>query len=279
MAGRELDMLERTAGGIVATVLAGREEPRDVEGAPDGTHDFDIELPNGVRFALEVTSVGDEQRLSLWAAMARQDWLAPSLAHDWVIGVRYSGRGEPGTNIKRLMAAAPSLLAVFEAHGISEVESRSPQAVGTQPEEVANALTSLWGLGATHATAWGRRTGSEAQLLVLPHTGLSGDPSRVSQLVKDAADDNLSKLLAADAAERHLFIWLNASESEAELGLATLPQVLEAPSIPRGIDAVWLATQGMPGYGQANVNRLLLARPPGEWQKLDPSVADRGERA
>ena len=34
----------------------GRDEPRDIDEAPEGTHDFDIDIPDGCRIALEVTA-------------------------------------------------------------------------------------------------------------------------------------------------------------------------------------------------------------------------------
>ena len=60
MAGRNLRADETAAADIVAAYLGGKPEPRDVEGAPDKTHDFDVLLENGERVALEVTAAVDE---------------------------------------------------------------------------------------------------------------------------------------------------------------------------------------------------------------------------
>lgn len=61
MAGRKMDASELAAAEIVAAYLEGRQEPRDVETARDGTHDFDVLLNDGRRVALEVTAAGGSQ--------------------------------------------------------------------------------------------------------------------------------------------------------------------------------------------------------------------------
>ena len=54
----ELSPDEEVAGKIVAHRVGGMPIARDVLGAEDGTHDLDIELPDGRRIPLEVTSSG-----------------------------------------------------------------------------------------------------------------------------------------------------------------------------------------------------------------------------
>ena len=56
---------EIAAAEIVAAYLDGNPEARDVEGAPDKKHDFDVVLRTGQRIALEVTAAVDEARVSL----------------------------------------------------------------------------------------------------------------------------------------------------------------------------------------------------------------------
>ena len=67
----------------VAAFVKGTVEPRDVEGAPDATHDFDIVSRAGQRVALEVTAAADHARLSLDAAAFGKEWTAPTLTNDW----------------------------------------------------------------------------------------------------------------------------------------------------------------------------------------------------
>jgi hypothetical protein len=49
VAGRDLSPLEKAPGEVVARRLSGTYEPRDVAGAPDGTHDLDVVLQDGSR--------------------------------------------------------------------------------------------------------------------------------------------------------------------------------------------------------------------------------------
>jgi hypothetical protein len=65
MAGREPDAFELRAGEIVAALLMGQAVSRDGLGAPDGMHDYDVDLVDGRRVALEVTTATDSDLESL----------------------------------------------------------------------------------------------------------------------------------------------------------------------------------------------------------------------
>ncbi len=75
MAGRKMDASELAAAEIVAAYLEGRQEPRDVVTAPDGTHDFDIVLKDRRRVALEVTAAADHKRIAFDDRAFRTEWL------------------------------------------------------------------------------------------------------------------------------------------------------------------------------------------------------------
>jgi hypothetical protein len=59
---------EIAAADIVATRVGGQAVPRDVPGAPDTTHDFDVQLADGRAIALEVTSAVDPEMVSMRVA-------------------------------------------------------------------------------------------------------------------------------------------------------------------------------------------------------------------
>jgi hypothetical protein len=88
-----------------------------------------------------------------------------------------------------------------------------------------------------------------------------------------AAESNRSKLAAADADERHLFVWMNPSHARAEAA-ASLGHLGDGPQgLPPEIDRVWLATRGVPNFGAIDVAgigvlRLWKVRPPGAWQSI-----------
>lgn len=269
-----MNKLELAAGQFLAKALDGRRVACDIAGAPDGTHDFEIEVSDGPRIALEVTSSADEKVLSLLSAALKREWLGPGLANDWQIGIEHAAAP---IDMRRLMAGAVPILSVFESHGCLDVDIRvSPQhrkpPTGT-PQPVADAMQGLFDLGAILARSLGPRRDVEAKLFVSAHGGASSNHGRVNELVEAAAASNAAKLAAADVDERHLFVWLNASEADAELAISTLGPPPSPPALPPGVDVVWLATQAAPGHGSAGVGRLLRVRPPNGWETLDPSIA------
>lgn len=95
--------------------------------------------------------------------------------------------------------------------------------------------------------------------------GVSSDPSLLNDLVVDRANKKVEKLRAADATERHLFIWMDSTYPSAELAFATLAPP-PAPSIPRDIDEVWLVEP----TGWPNHVRIWRLRQFGEWEVIDP---------
>jgi hypothetical protein len=81
----------------------------------------------------------------------------------------------------------------------------------------------------------------------------------MNRLVAECARKKVVKLAAAAGDERHLFVWLRGSDSDAQLAMTTLPPPDPVPEIPDGIDVVWLAVGGAPGQSPAWLWRL---RPP-----------------
>jgi hypothetical protein len=75
------------------------------------------------------------------------------------------------------------------------------------------------------------------------------------------AGHNIAKLLAADADERHLFLWINASQADAELAMHTGPPPQTPPPLPAGVDVLWVHNES---------GRLWRVRPPAGWEAPDP---------
>lgn len=87
----ELDPDEKAAGEIIAKLLGGKAIPRDVPGADEKTQDLDIELPDGRRFPLEVTSAADGALEALAKLALHTKHEAPTLSQDWWIGLPMDG--------------------------------------------------------------------------------------------------------------------------------------------------------------------------------------------
>ncbi len=229
MPGRAVKPEEVVAGDIVASRLGGEAKPRDIPGAPDATYDFDICLPDGRNIALEVTSAADPELLSMRAAQGRV-WKAPSLSADWWIS--FAG-GSP-VNIKSMLKGLEAHLKVLEEHGVTEVSKYSP-ASGRRSSAVTEATSQILAGRITAARSWNRPApGTPARMLLTPHRGFISDAEQVNPLVARAAEDNAKKLRAADADERHLFVWID--EDKAELAMFTQGPPPTVPDLPAGID-------------------------------------------
>jgi hypothetical protein len=184
MAGRKMRANESAAAEIVAAYLDGKPEPRDVERAPDKTHDFDVVLRTGQRLALEVTAVVDEARVRFDHAAFGKDWIAPTLAHDW--WVVFSRRTvQPSTRVYHLMKQLVPLLEVMERDKVVEIDRdglRTPR--HATRSELLRAHDQFVTLGGSLARSHGpRRSSSGGQVLLSFSHGFSADPGLANALV------------------------------------------------------------------------------------------------
>jgi hypothetical protein len=259
----DLDPGEEAAGEIVAKLLGGTAVPRDVPGADEKTHDLDIKLPDDGRcIALEVTSAADGALEALARLALHTKHEAPTLSQDWWVGLPMDGE----LKVKPLMKGVIPLLETLEAHGVRGVD-RFPRGKPAGSEgEAAEAARGLHALGALHAHALGPpKPGEVAQILTSLAGGAVSSFVSMNDLVVERARKKVEKLIAAGCDERHLFVWLSGSASDAQLAMTTLPPPDSVPEIPEGIDVVWLAV-GVPGRP---VSWLWRLQPPGGWEQID----------
>ena len=264
----ELSPDEEAAGKIVAQHVGGVPVARDVPGAADGTHDLDIELPDGRRIPLEVTSAGDEAIESLCREALGRVWEAPALKHHWWIGLPMDGR----VRVRQLMSKIVPHLEVLDRHGVNEIggalRTKLPADLG---DEAADAAKAVLALGVRRATRIDPPKPREAARVLASLGGPAGSNfDLMNDLVAECAQKKVNKLTAAAGAERHLFVWIRNSASDAELAIATLPPPVATPALPAGIDVVWVATAGVVDrpYG-----KLLRLRPPGAWERISADAA------
>jgi hypothetical protein len=266
MAGREPTAEEVAAADIVVGLLGGSWESRDGEGAPDGMHDFDVQLPDGRCIALEITSAIDGPSVALSAAAfgregREQRWPAPLLANDWLVVIE-----QRPIRITTMMSAMLPVLEVFERHEQTDVDPGinydyvSPRS--DMPPAVVDAAREMVRLGVTRVRVLGPRAEGDAQMLITITGGFAAEPGNVNQLIAERAEPKREKLGVAKASESHLFVWLDGTQPEAELAMATLPPP-PPPTIPPEIDVVWLATPPL-----AAPQRLWRARRSGTWEVL-----------
>jgi hypothetical protein len=126
---------EIVASKIVASALRATVVPRDFPGAPPETHDFDLLLNGGRVAALEVSTSARPEELSLWSAIAKQRWEAPSLRESWSLSVFIPGDGAQ-PSIRALRRRAVALLERLESPGVGDFDATEwhpPTAPGPAP--------------------------------------------------------------------------------------------------------------------------------------------------
>jgi hypothetical protein len=243
---------QRHAEEIVAAVTHGRFRSRDVPGAPQGIHDFDVELPDGRVVAVEVMRHNSAGRLQVLAEIQERTWTFPGLASSWHLTLSV----DPQAQVGALHAEAEDLLAVAAQAGHDRFQPRQgsrlhqlgvraviklPQ---VRPPQVICAFT------------------DDFDPAILEPTAGRAVVQAVEQRAARKAQQKAASPQWGEADERHLFLWIEFSQRAtlADLGFVGTPQT--APQLPPSIDAVWVAEALCPG-------RVLLYR-------CDEGWADHG---
>jgi hypothetical protein len=266
MAGREPRPDELAAADVVARALGGRWEWLDGKDAPPGMHDFGLILPDGHRIALEVTSAIDGAVVALSVAAfgmegRQQRWPAPGLANDWIVTIP-----QRPIRVAGMMSAMLPILEAFEEHGHTDVDPHMNYAYVSPrselPPQVVEAARRMVELGVTRTRVLGPGTEGDAEVFITISGGVAGDPATVNRLVAERAQRKRKQLAKTNAEEMHLFIWLDRTQPDAELAVATMAPP-PAPDIPSEVDVVWLATPPL-----ATPEKLWRARQSGAWEVL-----------
>ena len=219
---------EERAGHVLRKILGGTVVPRDVPGAPPGTHDFDLVL-DGRTDAVEVTMSTDPEVLAHWRAVGAEEWPAPELQNSWMLNVT------PPAPIRVLRAEVGPLLRAVEQDGIPAFglgrSARTPEIERLHQLHVkSGAVLKDW---------------LPPQILV-SHTGAGSvgiDPVVRAVEAEAWKPDNREKLRRAIADERHFFVWIDSFASPAGgsaigfMGIA-LPN---GCNLPPEMDTVWVA--------------------------------------
>jgi hypothetical protein len=179
----ELKPEEQAAGEIVATQLGGgRLTPRDIHGAPAGTHDLDVEgVPRIGTIALEVTSDREEEMLLMYAYAAKR-WDAPGLTSDWFVGFD----GNAPVDVIALVSGLEDELRVLEQHSVREILHNTPSG---QHDAVAEVQRRICARGITAVSALkAPSAGEPAQLVLGSHRRFSAHAGQVNAVVVHCAE-------------------------------------------------------------------------------------------
>lgn len=257
---------EADARMIVAAELGGTAQAFDCGGGSQQRHDFDVDLSDGRRVAVEVTRHNVPRDLEALSAVGKRKWRFPQLTGDWTVGTAAS------PDVRALHAAVGELLSKFEDGGLHSILLRDSLFDATlQVDElydderqdrrrmevagVRDSAERLWHLGARNVCRLTDSQDPAGGEVSIYRTGQGGATSAatVVNLIEDHASrkDNRAKLFAASSTrdESHLFIWVESSQHAAVAAIrlsAVLPGVCampeRAPLLPAFVDAAWVAT-------------------------------------
>jgi hypothetical protein len=232
---RQLSDDEVAAAEAVKRVLGGTWQPND-DGSEPSQVDVLLDLEDGRRVALEVTSEGDydvhKARSAINKRANRGEFAGKSLSCMWYVSVSVDRR------ISDLsLPELEDALREFEVEGLQIVSSRGAHPLFGDPP-----ARNLARLGADSALLWNEAPPSgEPRIILGPSFSVIGTHTSLPEALKRvlARTDNQDKLRAVDADERHLFIHVNDHAAASGLrGVWALPQ---CPPDPRGvIDSVWI---------------------------------------
>lgn len=242
---KSLSNEEQWAQACVQNALPQCVVTQNDDGSRPAMYDLKLAYSDGSVGALEVTRAADQQELELWQLIGRRGrrWLVPELRGGWLVQVLPSARA------RLLFDRLPSLLRSLEHDDIAAIRGRrfsaDPQVALASELRVFDAVQ-----GPT------AHPGSVYFMIKQPLERMggfsppTGDPLARwlgEWLTELAQADNLRKLAAASADERHVFVIVPAFSSAPfpviDLLLAPgapLPTI--PPTLPEPLTHVWVAS-------------------------------------
>lgn len=269
MAGREVSPEELVAAEIIAALYGGVKEQVDGKDASEKACDWLIHLPDARTLALEVTWPRDEKLMRFGRALGELAWPAEHLPDDWVVSLR-SPTSTADVNVKRLRQSIETLIQAFHMRGLDQVfaDMRWTPAIRSD-ERLFRMFEELEQLGVQSIRRWGPPKGGEGpRLYLMPGGAFTGDPEGINTITERAATENALKLGATGADEAQLFIWVDSSYPGIHFALDKGMLPASGPSLPHGVDSVWLTALGAPPDLHSGGHRLWRARRGDRWERV-----------
>jgi hypothetical protein len=212
-------------------------------------YDLSIRYSDRPPAAVEVTAAADAGLIELWNLInGRGDgrWEEPNLKGGWSIELA------PDARAKELRAKLPDLLRRLEGHGVEGVD---PSGRAHGPFE-----TELLALGVTHAIQLPTHFTGSIYPTFKPRAGFvpsSGTPllDWIGPWLREPGQaDNLFKLAASGAIERHLFVFLpgfTTAPFGVDIQMMKNQPILpdSDPDLPTEITHLWLMSTWSDGQG------------------------------
>ncbi len=258
--------LEGWAAWIVAAVLGGRPERRDLPGA-SATPDYDLILADGSRIALEVTTSTSRELRAQQAAIYQYSGEVSELRSDWGLTLPVARARSPGPRIARIRKVAHGLLAQLEAQEVERFDQRPSESV-QEPAEVGR----LRELRVSSPQHLGPAPQGRPARIYFGTLGPAGaqDGSDLNDAVILAATANAAKLAKADADQRHLFVWADGSDPVLQGFVLRNCPPRGSVSLPDKIDVVWVGVWSPRVIHHCYSGALWRLTPGGGWQALAP---------
>jgi hypothetical protein len=257
----ELSPEEQWAAGAVARATGATAEAHDI-GGRQGVVDVTLTYSDGRSGALEVTSYAEEgtQERDVILAGQQYQWPNPGAGH-WSITLR------PSARIAELKRRYGRIIARCEQAGVTSPR-HLPWAMQDTDEDLR------WLIEHPDVTMSRMRTSRSSTgpglvwvhadaVWAFPDEQLVGLPAAIEELLEvEVIARHVEKLLAHDADERHLFVFIGLGGLPAAqyFPLTAEVQVLprRVPSLPAGLSHLWLKTE----YGPS-----LVCCTPGGWSE------------
>jgi hypothetical protein len=259
-----MDYAEQLAKRIIESVIPGALMNYRTDQS-SGSHDFDLEHPDGTCAAVEVTISTDQSREAIVAAItnARKGgaFIQANLCRkDWWV------HPTPNANINRIRAHVDKCLAAIEADGldrfISPIDSDSFLSV----ERIYTELM----IESGSVMKW-KNPGQIG--ISFPSGGGFVVPENLQKAIELEAlkCDNRRKLGSVGTSERHLFVYVSSLNFLAWTALVDGDMPTEVPQLPDEITDVWAVT----GAGQKDKYTVWRASKGAQWQHVGVLLINR----
>lgn len=231
-----MNKAEKVAIGVVQTVIRGAKMVFHDEGMT-GAYDFDLVLPTGDCYPLEVTSVTDKRARATTAAILDKRKGAQCVQGrdckcSWYVQPVATAK------INDIRERVDQYLAALEEEGIERFFS---------PFEVQSAAIKAIYHDLGVAAAWRIKVQQPPQIRIgLPNKEAmlgDGTPATEAALVEAWKKDNRSKLAQVTASRLHLFVYIDHSSFAAWFAMNHFEAPHSIALLPPEITDIWVVAQ------------------------------------
>ena len=252
-----MDHAEKVAEAILQSVIPGGKMHYHADQST-GKHDFNLEYPDGMTSAVEVTiSTDPNQEATVAEIMDKRKGGAAIKAilcqKDWYI------HPVPNARIKRIRELADKYLYDIEADGLENFFGATDSNYYPSVDRISQDL------GIDHGRVVRWKTPGYIRMAT-PGAGGFVMPENFQKAIETEAfkKDNRRKLIAAGTSERHLFVYVSSLNFLPWVTLIEGDMPTEPPQLPEEVTDVWAVT----GAGKKGTYVVWKADKKTAWQSF-----------